>query len=232
MANIQIPITKNGTVTLATAGKYCDRNIDVNVNAPDRYEEGKQAAYDAFWDSFQVNGTKRNYNYAFAGTGWQDDTFNPKYPIVAESAQYTFYYNTNITSTKVPITIDASIAPYFFGACRNLVTIPSLTVPANLKYEKMFSNCGSLQNITFTEDSVIDKDGLSFSVCTLLTRESVQSILNALSSNGTGKTITFNKAMHTRLLESGEWNAEDENGISLNSLYTQKIEAGWDIAFA
>lgn len=31
MANIQIPITKNGTTTLATAGTYCDRNIDVNV---------------------------------------------------------------------------------------------------------------------------------------------------------------------------------------------------------
>ena len=30
--NIQIDITENGTTTLATAGKYCDRNIDVNVN--------------------------------------------------------------------------------------------------------------------------------------------------------------------------------------------------------
>lgn len=31
MANTQIDITANGTTTLATAGKYCDRNIDVNV---------------------------------------------------------------------------------------------------------------------------------------------------------------------------------------------------------
>lgn len=29
--NTQIEITQNGTTTLATAGKYCDRNIDVNV---------------------------------------------------------------------------------------------------------------------------------------------------------------------------------------------------------
>ena len=34
MANHQINITANGTKTLATAGKYCDRNIDVNVNVP------------------------------------------------------------------------------------------------------------------------------------------------------------------------------------------------------
>lgn len=32
MANTQIDIKENGTTVLATAGKYCDRNIDVNVN--------------------------------------------------------------------------------------------------------------------------------------------------------------------------------------------------------
>ena len=31
MANTQIAIYKNGKTTLATAGKYCDRNIDINV---------------------------------------------------------------------------------------------------------------------------------------------------------------------------------------------------------
>lgn len=34
MANTQIDIRANGTTTLATAGKYCDRNIDVNVEVP------------------------------------------------------------------------------------------------------------------------------------------------------------------------------------------------------
>jgi hypothetical protein len=34
MANTQIDIVTNGTTTLATAGKYCDRNIDVNVAVP------------------------------------------------------------------------------------------------------------------------------------------------------------------------------------------------------
>lgn len=32
MANTQINVSKNGKTTLATAGKYCDRNIDVNVS--------------------------------------------------------------------------------------------------------------------------------------------------------------------------------------------------------
>ena len=34
MANTQINIAENGTTTLATAGKYCDKNIDVNVAVP------------------------------------------------------------------------------------------------------------------------------------------------------------------------------------------------------
>ena len=34
MENTQINIGSNGTTTLATAGKYCDRNIDVNVAVP------------------------------------------------------------------------------------------------------------------------------------------------------------------------------------------------------
>ena len=34
MANHQIAVTENGTKTLLTSGKYCDRNIDVVVNVP------------------------------------------------------------------------------------------------------------------------------------------------------------------------------------------------------
>lgn len=34
MANHQVNITENGTKILLTVGKYCDRNIDVNVDVP------------------------------------------------------------------------------------------------------------------------------------------------------------------------------------------------------
>lgn len=37
MANIQIDISAEGTTTLATAGKYCDRNIDINVSLVPAY---------------------------------------------------------------------------------------------------------------------------------------------------------------------------------------------------
>lgn len=45
------------------------------------FEAGKKAEYDAFWDAYQDNGTKQDYRYAFAGEGWNLNTFNPKYSI-------------------------------------------------------------------------------------------------------------------------------------------------------
>lgn len=34
MGNFKYPINQNGTATIKTAGKYCDRDIDVKVNVP------------------------------------------------------------------------------------------------------------------------------------------------------------------------------------------------------
>ena len=49
MANTQINVIANGTITLATAGKYCDRNIDVNVNV-----DGIGVVPD-YWQSYLAN---------------------------------------------------------------------------------------------------------------------------------------------------------------------------------
>lgn len=49
MANTQINIAANGTTTLATAGKYCDRNIDVNVDVA-----GKSTQFTNLYDPSRV----------------------------------------------------------------------------------------------------------------------------------------------------------------------------------
>ena len=51
------------------------------IDFTEYYEIGKQAEYDRFWDNFQQGGKRKKYFYAFAGTGWNPDTFNPRYPI-------------------------------------------------------------------------------------------------------------------------------------------------------
>lgn len=53
--------------------------------------DGKQAEYDRFWDSYQENGNRRDYDYGFAGRGWCFGALYPKYPIkFGGSASYTF----------------------------------------------------------------------------------------------------------------------------------------------
>ena len=61
MANHQINISTNGTTTLATAGKYCDRNIDVNVDV------ASEAAPTAFTNVLKHESTTISLN-KYAGS--------------------------------------------------------------------------------------------------------------------------------------------------------------------
>lgn len=56
------------------------------------YEAGKQAEYDRFWDSFQQNGTRESYYYAFSGPGWTEETLKPKYKVKPIEIQYADQY--------------------------------------------------------------------------------------------------------------------------------------------
>lgn len=54
-------------------------------------EDGKQSEYDAFWDAYQDKGNYKMSHYMFAGNGWNDKTFKPKYDIKFRyGCTYTF----------------------------------------------------------------------------------------------------------------------------------------------
>lgn len=53
-------------------------------------------AYDRFWDAFQQNGSRTNYQYGFGGSGWNAESFRPKYSIVPTNAGQMFAYATNL----------------------------------------------------------------------------------------------------------------------------------------
>lgn len=169
-------------------------------------QNGKQVAYDEFWDAFQDNGTKTNYVNAFSGSGWKDTNYNPKYPITATNhAGGIFTYCSNITSTKVPIIIDNIAAnTMVFFSCSALKTIPSLKVTDQVKsYSDWFYNCKALEEINFTEDSVI-KANISFAYSPLLTTASVDSIINALKdlTGATAQTLTLHATVKGNLTQA------------------------------
>ena len=70
MVNHKIAVTENGTKTLLTAGKYCDRNVDVVVNVPSLDTSDATATpanieygITAYADSKKLTGTLRRKEY-------------------------------------------------------------------------------------------------------------------------------------------------------------------------
>lgn len=60
-------------IDIVLNNKFLGKNYELGI------KEGKQAEYDAFWDSFQDYGNRVNYERAFCG--FTNETFKPKYDI-------------------------------------------------------------------------------------------------------------------------------------------------------
>lgn len=89
-----VDITENGKVEVTPDEGYALSKVTANVNVPD------------FWDVFQENGTRTNYEQCFNGDWWTQGRFNPKYPIVIQRCSYMFQQST-ITDLS-GVTIDFS----------------------------------------------------------------------------------------------------------------------------
>lgn len=100
---------------------------------------------------------------------------------------YNCYNLTTIPQLDISKGTDFS---HMFHNCYNLITIPQLDISNGTNNSYMFSGCNKLENITFVGS--INRN-IDFSPCTLLTYESVKSILTACSNttNTNSKTAYF-----------------------------------------
>ena len=167
------------------------------------YEAGKQAEYDAFWDSYQNDGSRRDYQFAFCK--WTDACYKPKYPIVITSSKYTqLFYDSKITDTLVDIDVSHSSntsAMYLaFGFMTSLVTIRKLIVHEGLGYNGTFSACGNLENLTI--EGTIGQNGFNVSACTELSHDSLMSIINHLKDGVSGLTVTLGSTNLAKLTDA------------------------------
>lgn len=92
MQSKAVDITDNGSTDILPDGGNVLGKVTVNTNVPhydDGYEDGKQAEWNAFWDSYQDNGNKAIYNYAFAH--WNNEIFKPKYNMTPTRSENTFF---------------------------------------------------------------------------------------------------------------------------------------------
>lgn len=183
-------------------------------------EKGKQAEYDAFWDTYQRNGNGFSYYYTFCGPGWKDSIYNPKYPIrVLYNANY-MYFNSAITNTKVSIDICELTGnnTYMFGNSK-IETIPLLIVNENTAYSStMFESCSALENLTVS--GVIASKGFNLKWSTLLTRDSIVSVIDALSTTTSGLTVTFSATAVNNAFDGGSEGSEWLNLIATKPNWT------------
>lgn len=54
------------------------------------YAAGQASGNDGFWDAYQNEGNRTDCSYMFAGQGWNDETFKPKYDIKPTTATNLF----------------------------------------------------------------------------------------------------------------------------------------------
>ena len=229
---------------------------------PDVFDAGKKSQYDEFWDSYQNNGKRTDYGYAFyrMHLGW-DKIFYPKYDMKPTSASNMFQYsqlnNFNLKERleECGVKLDFSKVTSC-GACFNyaylthlpelnfasLNVIPTMFYDAQIHtidkivlksdgsqtFSNTFSTFRSVMNVVF--EGVIGND-ISFNHSTSLSKESLISIINALSSMTTGKTITFSK---TAINNAFGINVDDVSTYPEGSEYyiLRNSKSNWNFSYA
>ena len=100
---------------LGITGTINPQNFEDKIDAV--YDAAAQKAYDDFWDTFQQNGERTKYEYAFASDGWTNEIFKPKYNIRAAFGNHgSIFSYSGITGSLKQILNDLGITLSFYQA--------------------------------------------------------------------------------------------------------------------
>lgn len=185
-------------------------------------EVGKQTAYDEFWDEFQQKGARADYVAGFGGSGWNNKTFKPKYDITPVYADNLFQ-NARITNLKQAlidcgVKLDMSnvyqsqnflrssqitVLPEIdttsmknitglFTYASNLTTITKLILKDDGSQVASNTFTGATKLATMIVDGTIGQN-FDLSPCAKLSKESITSVINALSDTTTSMKLTLSK---------------------------------------
>ena len=200
------------------------------------FESGAKSEWDRFWDALQTEGTRNNYKYAFSA--WKTDYIRPKYRVIPTDGEALSSTFSGATVLDIePQYFDFSkiargTAGYTFYSCNKLMVFHDLGIPAMKKYEATWAGCDGMTEIECIRvaedtgfssvfnyaaslkelrvDGVIGQNGFDVHWSTLLTHESLMSIINALQDKS-GVSGTWKVTLGTENLAKL---SEEEIGIA------------------
>ncbi|MBR2406438.1 MAG: hypothetical protein IKB04_09240 [Clostridia bacterium] len=196
------------------------------------YDLGYGNAQDAWWDIITNHGQPTSYSNLFRLSRlWNDETFTPTYPLVPTSMYMTFYGNRSLS--RLPVEFDGSqCTDWNYAFCSSGFTelpvvdmrgAPSTTkqqsvfygMPYLTRIEKVYLHGGnvgdSFQNIPNLVEIRLEGELVSsvdVSQSTLLSRESIASLVAALSDTVADKTLTLSYAAVEAAFAPEEWGAQ------------------------
>lgn len=217
---IEINITENGTTTLATAGKYCDRNIDVNVDVPipelsyaslldgtmvgDFYDDKvtylKSCAFMSCKNLTSIslpNCVQAHNTSTFNGCENVVNIHLPKLKTISESASRVFYYMTKVKKIDLPSLETAPNMSYTFELCREveIINMPNLI---GTSLSRTFYNCYKLHTLVLGGDKESN---------TINTMASTNALTNAGTQTTTGLRIYVPDDMVDAYKTATNWTA-------------------------
>ena len=204
-------------------------NEEIQIEA--RYYADANCEYGRFWDDYQQGGTRSHYNFAFAGYGWTDVNYAPKYPLdtgIISGANNVF--NMSSVSKIGCISLEnATQCGTTFANAAQLKTIEGIAFPNNydVAINTMFNGCSNLENIEVLNTI---RNTVNFASCPLKS-SSIESVLGALSTEVTGKTATFKKTAVDVAFETSDGAKDGSISAAWLSLMANKPD-GWEITLS
>lgn len=174
-----------------TQGRETGEKTGYTQGLAEGIEQGKQAQYDEFWDSYQENGAKKRYEYSFAGTGWDDNTFKPKYDLIlglgysgTSMFQLTGITDLSAALKKQGVKLDTTLCGWFgsmFMGSQLITKIPEINCTHAMDYDgglqMTFYNATALQTI---EKLIVFEDTTyhtTFTYCNSLENLNIEGVI-------------------------------------------------------
>lgn len=209
---------------------FAKKLTTIAQKVPQVYEAGKLAEHDRFWDSYQENGNRVRYQTAYAGIGWNNNTFKPPYNMNPTHA-YMMFRDSVVVGDLTKILADLGISldfsnctnlQYAFYSCKftkiglvdfSKITSDAISVfgySADLESVEIKVNENTKFNGTFTNctalinlviHGTIGQNGFNVQWSTKLNKASHLSIFGCISTTAS-ITVTFSKVAVNKAFET------------------------------